>query len=68
MKNVLVMAVSNSLQRLQDNVADDVLTDCWLALAPVGSLALILSDQVEDSSLDQFKDKVQFIANADDLF
>lgn len=68
MKNVLVMAVSNSLQRLQDNVADDVLTHCWLALATVGSLALVLSDQVEDSSLDQFKDKVQFIANSDDLF
>jgi hypothetical protein len=68
MKNVLIMAVSDSFQCLQDNVANDVLAHSRLPLTSVGSLALVFSNQIEYSSFDQFKDKVEFIPDTNDFF
>lgn len=62
------MAVSNSFETLRDNVSDGVFTDGTRSSAIVSPIALVFPDEIEDSALDKFKDKVEIISDANHFF
>ena len=67
MENWLVMTVSDSFQRLPNNIADDVFTHRALSNLWVFA-SLILPNQIENSAFNQLENEVEVRPHSNNFF